>query len=220
MSPEAGAVVGPVPDGRPPHVYDRVRRRVLWALPTGLYLLGSNAGGRRNLMTISWVTQVCLEPKLVAVGVESSALTHVLVSRSGTFALSLLPRQRPQVVRRFAKPVAEEAVDVDEGRQEGTMNGEPVRLTPEGDPVLAECAAWLQCAVRHQLALGSHSLFVGEVTDCGIGAPWRAGEATDGEPAPAPSVTDTGAGAAPAEVEAARPGDVLRMEDTRMNYGG
>jgi flavin reductase (DIM6/NTAB) family NADH-FMN oxidoreductase RutF len=214
VSPGAGQVVGPVPEGRQPDVYDRLRRRVLWALPTGLYLLGSGAGGRRNLMTISWVTQVAVEPKMVAIGVESSAVTHALVAESGTFALSLLPRSQRAVVRKFAKPVAEADVDIDEERREGTMNGEPVRLAPGGDPVLGQCAAWLQCTVRHRLGLGSHSLFVGEVTNCGIGAPTRAGEKAGGQ-AEAGSPVEAGA-----EEQAAGPGEVLRMEDTRMNYGG
>jgi len=35
----AGAVVGPVPDGRDPVAYDRLRRRVLWANTAELYKL-------------------------------------------------------------------------------------------------------------------------------------------------------------------------------------
>ena len=34
---------------------DRHRRRVLWALPTGLYLIGSRAGEEVNLMTANLV---------------------------------------------------------------------------------------------------------------------------------------------------------------------
>ena len=51
--------------------FDRHRRRVLWALPTGLYLIGSRHGDEVNLMTANLVVQVCLEPKLVAVALET-----------------------------------------------------------------------------------------------------------------------------------------------------
>src|SRR6202008_3875784 len=67
---------------------DRLRRRVLWSMPSGLYLLGSCAGDRRNLMTMNWAMQVSLEPKLLAVSVESTAVTHELVSESRAFALN------------------------------------------------------------------------------------------------------------------------------------
>lgn len=201
MSPGPGPVVGPVPDGRQPETYDRLRRRILWSLPTGLYVLGSGAGPRRNLMTISWVTQVATEPKLVAVSIESSSVTAALVAESGTFALSLLPRQQRAVVRKFAKPVLDAVVD--EEQRQGTMNGEEVHLVRTGDPVLAQCAAWLECVVRHRVVLGSHNLFVGEVTDCGLGAP-----------------SLRSSGDTVADEEARAPGEVLRMEDTRMNYGG
>ena len=59
-------------------------------LPTGLYVVGSRFEGRRNLMTISWVTQVAMSPKLVGIGVESTSVTHELISGGGVFALSIL----------------------------------------------------------------------------------------------------------------------------------
>lgn len=182
--------VGPVPPGRDPDDYDRLRRRVLWSMPSGLYVVGTRAARRRNLMTISWVTQVAMQPKLVGIGVESGAVTHELLETGRVFALSLLPRSQRAVVRRFVKPVTEVVVDDTTGA--GTMQGEPVHIATTGAPLLDGAVAWLDCEVRHVLALGSHSWFVGEVVDCG-------------EAPGDPSASDAG---------------ILRMEDTRMNYGG
>jgi len=178
-----------VPAGSDPDDYDRLRRRVLWSMPSGLYVVGSRAGPRRNLMTISWVTQVAMDPKLVGIGVESGAVTHALLETGGVFALSLLPRSQRTVVRRFAKPVTESSLD-DGGR--GMMQGEAVHVATTGAPILDVAQAWLDCEVRHVLPLGSHSWFVGEVVDCG---------------------------ASPGDASGPDAG-VLRMEDTRMNYGG
>lgn len=188
------AVVGPVPVGRDPDQYDRARRRVLWMLPTGLYVLGTRAGTRRNLMTISWVTQVAFEPKLLGVGVERESVTHRLLSESGAYALSVLPRTERALVRRFAKPVKDQTVDEETGV--GTMEGAAVHTEVTGAPILEAAAAWLDCEVRHTLALGSHSWFVGEVVDCGS--------------------ADGGASSGSEET----PVEILRMEDTRMSYGG
>ncbi|HEY7946512.1 MAG TPA: flavin reductase family protein [Acidimicrobiales bacterium] len=197
MTPLAGDIVGPVPDGRVPDDYDRLRRRVLWSLPSGLYVLGTRAGPRRNLMTVSWVTQVALSPKLIGVGVEQAALTHELLVESGVFTLNLLARRDRSLVRHFVKPVRDIAVDEETGL--GTMNGVPVSGAPSGAPILADAVAWLDCEVRHRLPLGSHSWFVGEVTDVG-----------EAEKGSGPHTPDDDGDA----------GGILRMEDTRMNYGG
>lgn len=193
MTTAGGDVIGPVPAGRDAAAYDRMRRQLLWALPTGLYVLGSRAGERRNLMTISWVIQVATRPKLLAASVESDAVTHALVADSGVFTVTVLARDDRTLVRRFAKPVREVEVD---GAGSGTMQGEPVVAAPSGVPVLRAAAGWFDCVVRHDVALGSHTLFMGEVADCGFGYP--------GDPD------------APGGV----PDELLRMEDTRMSYGG
>jgi flavin reductase (DIM6/NTAB) family NADH-FMN oxidoreductase RutF len=170
--------------------FDRQRRRVLWALPTGLYLIGSRYTDPTeqtdsvNLMTANLVVQVCLEPKLVAVAVEAGSVTADLLARSVAFTISLLARADKDVVRRFVKPVSEV-----ERAADGTvltMSGQTVReVGPARLPILERASGHILCSVVRQDALGSHILFIGEVVDVG------------GEPA-----------------------EVLRMEDTRMHYGG
>jgi flavin reductase (DIM6/NTAB) family NADH-FMN oxidoreductase RutF len=163
---------------------DRHRRRVLWAMPTGLYLIGSREGDEINLMTANLVVQVCIEPKLVAVALERESVTLRLVRAGGAFTVSLLERSERDVVRRFVKPV----VDVERSPDGAVfaMSGHPVtEVGPGRLPVLTSAAGFLACSLTRVEELGSHTLCVGEVADLG------------GEPS-----------------------DVLRMEDTRMHYGG
>jgi flavin reductase (DIM6/NTAB) family NADH-FMN oxidoreductase RutF len=162
--------------------YDRLRRRVLWRLPAGLYILGSRAGQRRNLMTLNWVMQVSLDPKHVAVSVEHSAVTHGLIVEGGCFSVALVAREDRAVVRKFVKPAEHDA-------QAHTLAGVAYRDGVSGAPIPEIAIGYLDCGLRHSLDVGSHSLFVGEVLDAGF--------AIGGENVP-----------------------VLRMEDTRMNYGG
>lgn len=173
--------IGPFPPGADPDAYDRLRRRVLWRLPMGLYLLGSRAGERRNLMTLNWAMQVAVEPKQVAVSVERKALTHELVEAGGAFSLSLVARRDRAVVRRFVKPAEHDA-------EHRTLTGVAYRQATTGAPVPELAVAWLDCAVRSSLGVGSHTLFVGEVVDAGVRGDEEA--------------------------------EVLRMEDTKMSYGG
>lgn len=173
--------VGPFPPGADPEEYDKLRRRVLWAMPYGLYVVGSRAGDRRNAMTLNWVTQLSFDPKLLGVAVENGALTHELISQGGVFTLHLVDREDRAVVRRFTKPVEVHA----EAR---TLNGFAFRDGRTGAPLLEIAMAWVECEVRRQMPTGSHTLFVGEVVDAGFQ------KAEDTPP--------------------------LRMEDTRMIYGG
>ena len=161
--------------------YDRLRRRVLWSLPSGLYVLGSRHGERRNGMTLNWAMQVAIEPKRVAVSILRSAYTHELVEAGGVFSLNVLKRSDRAMVRRFVKPVV-----VDD--RSGLLGGHPFHDGVTGAPVLDEAHAYLDCRVAQQVPVGDHTLFIGDVVDAGF-------------------LGEEGA-------------EVLRMEDTRMNYGG
>ncbi len=166
--------------------FDHHRRRVLWALPSGLYLIGSRYRDEVNLMTANLVIQVCLEPKLVAVALERESRTAGLVSQGGGFAVSLLRRSDRDVVRRFVKPVGEDKVVRDGDGAVTSMAGHDVIEAGAARlPVLRSAAGYLVCTKARLEELGSHALCIGEVTDVG------------GEP-----------------------DEVLRMEDTRMHYGG
>ncbi len=162
--------------------YDKLRRRVLWKMPSGLYVVGSTDNAqRRNGMTTNWVTQLSFAPKWIGIGVEQDAFTHELIDAGGVFSLCLIDREDRAIVRKFTKPV-----DVDLNAK--TLNGFGYVERATGAPILAQSVAYLDCEVRDRMVIGNHTLFAGEVIDCGF----LKDEATE----------------------------VLRMEDTRMNYGG
>ena len=176
---------------------DEVTRRVLWSLPTGLYVLGSVGQPERgpwNLMTINLVTQVATEPRTVAFSVESGSVTEGLLEQSGDAALSLLARQDRALVRRFVKPATD--VQVDLSTRSGEMSGVPVRLLSSAAPVLAAAPAWLALSVTSSTPLSSHTVYLAEVVDASATEDFAAGRASD------------------------RSFEILRMEDTKMSYGG
>ena len=174
--------VPPFPDGVDPDEYDRLRRRVLLTMPSGLYVVGSTDGAqRRNLMTLNWATQLAFEPKLLGISVEQAALTHELIEAGGVFSVCIIDREDRAIVRKFTKPV-----EADLGAS--TLNGFAVHTRATGAPVLDQAAAFVDCVVRDRVVVGDHTLFIGEIVDSGF-------------------LKDEGT-------------PVLRMEDTRMNYGG
>ncbi|MGH9136768.1 MAG: flavin reductase family protein [Acidimicrobiales bacterium] len=185
-APGGTGPTGPFPEGvdspEQQEEYDRLRRRVLWSFPSGLYAVGSRDGDRRNLMTLNWLTQVSFDPKLVGISVEKTAFTHELITAGGAFTVNTVSREDRAIVRKFTKPVDVEL----EAR---TLNGFPFHDGPAtGTPVLDQAPAFLECEVRRAVECGDHTFFVGEVLNCAF--------------------------------QAAEDTPVLRMEDTRMNYGG
>lgn len=184
-APGGSGPIGPYPPGvdtdEAREEYDKLRRRVLWTLPYGLYIVGSRAGDRRNGMTLNWASQVSFDPKLVGIGVEKTAFTHELIAEGNVFTLCTVAREDRAIVRKFTKPVE---VDLDAM----TLNGFPFREGVTGAPILTQAPAYLDCEVRQAVDTGGHTFFIGEVVDTGF--------------------------------QAAEDTEVLRMEDTRMNYGG
>ena len=179
--PVSHGPIGPFPEGADPEEYDKLRRRVLWAMPSGLYVIGSRAGDRRNGMTLNWATQVGSDPKLLAISVEKEALTHKLITEGRVFTLNLIAREDRAIVRKFTKPV-----EVDDNAH--TLNGFPFHDGATGAPVLDQAVGVVECEVRNEVDAGSHTVFIGEI----VNATFQLAEDTE----------------------------VLRMEDTRMNYGG
>lgn len=140
-------------------VPDELLNRVTWKIPNPLVLVGSRAGNERNAMTTTWVTQLSMEPVLIGVGVDNSAVTHRLITDGGSFTVNLWDATDTKVFVKFSKPAQDDGA---------ALNGRPVRAATTGAPVFEEALAWMDCAVRQAIDLGSHTLFVGEVVDAAI----------------------------------------------------
>jgi flavin reductase (DIM6/NTAB) family NADH-FMN oxidoreductase RutF len=170
---------------------------VLWSIPTGLFVVGSRSGERSNLMTANLVVQVSTTPAAVAVAIESGSVTRGLIEAGGAYSVCILDRLDRPLVRRFVKPV--EQVERDARGSIVSMQGEPVFEVAGGLPVLEASIGWIACRVDQSVdpgggtpGSGSHRLFIAEV----VAAGGRAVTSDD------PTC------------------QVLRMEDTRMHYGG
>ena len=138
---------------------NEILNKVLWKIPNVLCLVGSRAGDEWNAMTQSWVTQVSMEPVLVAIGVDASAVTNRLIREGGAFSLNLWDREDTRPFVKFSKPA------VFDGE---TLNGRPVIAGATGVPIFTEAVAWLDCRLYQTVECGTHDLFLGEVVAADI----------------------------------------------------
>lgn len=133
--------------------------RVLWKIPNVLCLIGSRSGDEWNGMTASWVTQISMEPVLVAVSVDASAVTNRLIREGGIFSVNLWDRDDTRTFVKFSKPAE---------KSEMALNGRPIREGVTGVPVFTEAVGWIECTVWQTVECGTHDLFIGEVVDTGF----------------------------------------------------
>lgn len=138
---------------------DELLNRVTWKIPNPLVLIGSRAGEERNAMTATWVTQLSMEPVLIGVGMDNTAVTHRLITEGGSFSVNLWNAEDTRVFVKFSKPAQDDG---------STLNGRAVRAATTGAPVFDEAVAWMDCQVRQAVDLGTHTLFVGEVVDAQV----------------------------------------------------
>ena len=136
---------------------------VTWKIPNALALVGSRHDDEWNAMTTSWITQVSMEPVLVGIGVDNSAVTHRLIRLGGSFSVNLWSADDTKVFVKFSKP----AVFATEG-DTTTLNGRQVREGPSGAPIFAEAIAWMDCEVRQAIEFGTHTFFVGQITAAAV----------------------------------------------------
>ena len=155
-------------------VADETVNKVLWKIPNVLCLVGSRHEDEWNGMTTSWVTQVAMEPVLVAISVDKKAVTHRLIADGGAFTVNLWDRDDTRPFVKFSKPADKEGM---------TLNDRPIREGVTGSPVFEEAIAYLDCRVHETVDCGTHSLFLGEVVDCGF--------QNDGEDTPVARMEDT-----------------------------
>lgn len=133
-------------------------QQALFRLTYGLYVLSSRQDGRDNACIINTAVQVANDPVRISIAVIKGGLTHDMVSATGAFCLSALTEQTPfTLFQRFG---------MQSGRAADKFDGfTGVGRSESGLCYLTEAAAYLVCRVVGSLDLGTHTLFIGEVTE-------------------------------------------------------
>jgi flavin reductase (DIM6/NTAB) family NADH-FMN oxidoreductase RutF len=106
--------------------------------------------------------------------VDAKAVTHRLISDGGAFSINLWSREDTRPFVKFSKPAVKEG---------STLNDREVREGVTGAPIFEEAIAYLDCRVWKQVDCGTHTVFFGEVADCGF--------QNDGEDAAVARMEDT-----------------------------
>lgn len=116
-----------------------------------------NDQGRSNIITLAWVGVVCSTPPMLSIAVRPERFSHDMIRNTGQFVINL-----PSVEQLWAADYCGSRSGRDEDKF-AALGLTPVAASEVKPPLIGECPINIECVVRHQLALGSHDLFIGEV---------------------------------------------------------
>jgi len=137
----------------------KIERRPATVLLPVPAVLVTVAGGSQtdDIVTIAWVGTVCSAPPMVSVAIRPSRHSHELLQRSRDFVVNV---PRASQVREVDVCGTVSGRDVDKFALTGLTAAPASKVTA---PLIVECPINMECVVRHQLALGAHDLFIGEI---------------------------------------------------------
>jgi flavin reductase (DIM6/NTAB) family NADH-FMN oxidoreductase RutF len=128
---------------------------VLKRLEYGVYIVTMGKGETGNAFTASWVTQVSSDPVLLAVAIHNKHQSARLLNDQASFVINLIPAEGEAVARTYYGP-AESGYE--------KLKASNISNSPNsGNPIISGAAAYLECKILYRIAVGNHTLFVGEV---------------------------------------------------------
>lgn len=130
-------------------------------LSYGLYLASTKADKKMNGCIINTVTQVTDNPKQIMVAINKQNLTCELIQKSGIFSISVLSQTAPfSLFQHFG---------FQSGRETDKFVDIPFAMTKQELPYLTKHSiAYFDCKVISSLDLGTHMMFIAQVTDANV----------------------------------------------------
>ncbi|MRR07719.1 MAG: flavin reductase family protein [Deltaproteobacteria bacterium] len=128
--------------------------------PTPVLIVGTyDAAGRPNVMTAAWGGICCSSPPCVAVSLRKATYTYGNIVQQGGFTINI-PSEDFAVQADYFGMVSGKKADkfADTGLT-------PIRSTLVNAPYIKEFPLVLECKLVHQIELGLHTQFVGEILD-------------------------------------------------------
>jgi flavin reductase (DIM6/NTAB) family NADH-FMN oxidoreductase RutF/rubredoxin len=136
-------------------------QKALYSLTYGVFMLATKSGDKMNGCITNTCIQVANSPTRVSVAVLNTNYTCDLIKESGVFTASLLDQTCTfETIKHFG---------FQSGRDVDKFKDIKPQLDENGLPYLGwQACAMLSCKVVDSVELGTHTLFIAEVTDAKV----------------------------------------------------
>lgn len=131
---------------------------MLYPLPA---VMVSTADKKRNtnILTVAWTGTVCTNPAMVYISVRPERHSYQMIRESGEFVINLTTEKLSRAADYCG---VRSGKDVDKWKECRLTEGKPATL--KYAPVIAESPVNIECRVKSIQELGSHHMFLAEVT--------------------------------------------------------
>jgi len=134
---------------------------VLHNVGYGMYVVASNKGDALNAQIANTLFQITSEPVTIAVSINKKNLTHEYIENSSRFTVSILSEDAPlNFIGRFGFRSGKDGDKFKDVKFKKLASGCPVALD--------HAIGYLEAKVINKLDCGTHTLFLGEMTDSQI----------------------------------------------------
>jgi flavin reductase (DIM6/NTAB) family NADH-FMN oxidoreductase RutF/rubredoxin len=135
--------------------------KALYKIGYGVYVVCSKNGDRFNGQIANTLFQVTSEPPTVAVSINKKNLTYEFIKESKIFTASVLCQETPlSFIGHFG---------FKSGREINKLEGVEYKIGVTGSPVVLENAvSYIEAKVTHELDVGTHTIFIGEVVGADV----------------------------------------------------
>lgn len=137
-------------------------KKAMYNLSYGLFVLTAKEGEKDNGCIVNTVAQVTTSPNRISVAVNKANYTHDMILRTGVFNASILSTDAPfWLFEHFGFKT---------GREEEKIKGYPNQSRAENQVVYIDkfANAYISGKVVDTMDLGSHTLFIADVTDASV----------------------------------------------------
>ena len=127
--------------------------------PVPVVMVSCQANGEEaNIITVAWVGTVCSEPPMLSISVRPSRHSFSIIRDSGEFVVNLPSSSLADVTDKCGVISGSK---VNKFKETGLT---PMPAKTVRAPIIAECPVNIECKVKQQIELGTHVLFLAEIT--------------------------------------------------------
>ena len=139
-------------------------RRVIWKPGNMLYPVPAvmisckRPEERPNIITVAWAGTICSDPAMVSISVRKERYSYDIIKETGEFVINLTTNDLT-----FATDYCgvKSGREVDKFKE---MHLTPCESKTIAAPGIAESPVSIECKVKQIIELGSHDMFLAEVT--------------------------------------------------------
>ena len=126
--------------------------------PNPVALISAEFEGKESIITLAWVGTVCSNPPMISISIRPSRFSYELVKNAGEFVVNIPTSSMVEQINLC-------------GTRSGknTDKWEKCKFTKQPSknidvPGIAECPVNMECKVNQVISLGTHDMFIAEVT--------------------------------------------------------